>query len=675
MKQYSRKIFVLALTLVFVLGVVNLAYGATVRGTVFTDISGHAYEEALKFLGAFGIFTGPEGIGGPVYPNDTLTRAEFCKVVVHMLDKQRVAQALSTYPPRFTDAVQIPIWAWGYVNTASNMGIIKGFEDGTFRANEPVTWAQALAMVIRALKLEAGVTGVWPLNYVVFAYDAELVDDLDVYANLPITRGEMAQLAYNAMHCDKKWDADANDFADEPRTPIVEDAKFGFQLVHGLVEAVDPAEDEITVDGEEYALADHVVLSGAASFDALLNVVVDLYIYDDEVRYIKAAEADVIVGLYDEIKEEDGEWFIVLTDGTEVGFDPENLPVVTVNETERDVTVAAYMYKEFEADDELTITVSEDLATYVRALRWNIAAGFLTADPEEGTEEDTWVLNVTTPGGTSYEVTVDADTTVVLNGEPAVVTDLAENDVLYIATENADPDNVALRVDAYRNVVSGAVTKIVKYDDYWDVTVEKADGTEVQLRADVGDYHGEAFTVGDEADFFLNKLGRISYVDVVGVVTEEDIVKILSTYTVETEDETEYFVTVDQYGVTVDEEVYNVALHNYLDGQVGVIGELVVTDDAVKDFVPYIGPAVPADAPLEGTVYSVDVAAGKVVVEYVDDAGTTRYAVSSDALAVYAEDDGEIGEYIGVEGLEADDEIYFALDAEGKVIAIVKKTE
>jgi hypothetical protein len=52
-------------------------------------------------------------------------------------------------------------WAEGYINACAQLGVVKGYGDGTFQPGNPVTAAEALTMVLNALKIDAG-AGEWP---------------------------------------------------------------------------------------------------------------------------------------------------------------------------------------------------------------------------------------------------------------------------------------------------------------------------------------------------------------------------------------------------------------------------------------------------------------------------------------------------------------------------------
>jgi len=202
----AKRVLATILTLVMLMSLVSVAGAAS---GPFADVP-DTHELAAKFgvLKDLNIYVGyPDGTARPDEP---ITRAQFAAVVVRMLGPSRVAAAKSMelFAPHFADTDASWSWAWGYVNVATALGIIHGYPDGTFRPNNNVTFAEAFKMIIHALKLEAAAVGVWPTNYLMVAYDIGLDKGLDVFANLPITRGEMALAVDNALVSKAKWNAE-----------------------------------------------------------------------------------------------------------------------------------------------------------------------------------------------------------------------------------------------------------------------------------------------------------------------------------------------------------------------------------------------------------------------------------------------------------------------------------
>ena len=110
----------------------------------FTDVaSGAWYNNAVSTLTRAGILDGYED--GSFRPNASITRAEFTKIAVSFFKHVGGASANP-----FSD---VPESAWyaEFVKAAAELGLIDGYEDGTFRPNAPITRAEACTIVNRTL--------------------------------------------------------------------------------------------------------------------------------------------------------------------------------------------------------------------------------------------------------------------------------------------------------------------------------------------------------------------------------------------------------------------------------------------------------------------------------------------------------------------------------------------
>ncbi|MEW6183457.1 MAG: S-layer homology domain-containing protein [Bacillota bacterium] len=117
-----------------------------------TDVPVWAYDSIASVLGT-GLLHGYPGPGGKVafLPAKTLTRVELATVLSRAL-----AQTVGVHPvpeTNFTDRSQIPGWALESVKIATESGLIKGFQDGTFRPQNQVTRAETAVMVQRLLQI------------------------------------------------------------------------------------------------------------------------------------------------------------------------------------------------------------------------------------------------------------------------------------------------------------------------------------------------------------------------------------------------------------------------------------------------------------------------------------------------------------------------------------------
>ncbi|PQP85535.1 S-layer homology domain-containing protein [Paenibacillus sp. AR247] len=117
-----------------------------VTGVSFSDISGHWAEDSIKKAVSAGIVKGyPDGM---FKPDNAVTRAEFVVMLMNALKMQEAGAELN-----FSDAAEIRAWAQKAVSQALLLGIVNGYEDGTFGPNGSITRAEIAMMIAKILKL------------------------------------------------------------------------------------------------------------------------------------------------------------------------------------------------------------------------------------------------------------------------------------------------------------------------------------------------------------------------------------------------------------------------------------------------------------------------------------------------------------------------------------------
>jgi eukaryotic-like serine/threonine-protein kinase len=111
--------------------------------TNLTDITGHKLGAEITKAVTLGIVFGyPDG---SFRPDGNVTRAEFTSMLVRGLNPEAEGAPLT-----FKDKGTIGAWAVKAVQQAVELGIIHGYENGTFRPNANITHAEMISMVIRA---------------------------------------------------------------------------------------------------------------------------------------------------------------------------------------------------------------------------------------------------------------------------------------------------------------------------------------------------------------------------------------------------------------------------------------------------------------------------------------------------------------------------------------------
>ena len=119
------------------------------KGERFSD----TFEESAAKVRSLGIMVGK---GDNTFsPDDYTTREEIAKIIISFSDACAVSPA-SLNEERsflFADDVDISDWAKPYVYTANKIGVIKGYENGTFLPKKKVTAEEAVALITRAVSL------------------------------------------------------------------------------------------------------------------------------------------------------------------------------------------------------------------------------------------------------------------------------------------------------------------------------------------------------------------------------------------------------------------------------------------------------------------------------------------------------------------------------------------
>ena len=131
----------------------------------YTDVkAGDWFNNAVSTLSRMGILGGYAD--GTFRPNASITRAEFAKIAVSFFKYKDIAAENI-----FAD-VAPGSWYESFIAAAAEIGLIEGYEDGTFRPNSSITRAEACTIINRTLNrapekdhlLPEAEMNVWPDN-------------------------------------------------------------------------------------------------------------------------------------------------------------------------------------------------------------------------------------------------------------------------------------------------------------------------------------------------------------------------------------------------------------------------------------------------------------------------------------------------------------------------------
>ena len=139
MKRVKR---LLALVLVLAMAM-SLMPGALAAGSPYTDVpAGHWAEDYIADVTEQGLM---DGVGdGRFSPSGAMDRAMFVVVLARMAG----AETDNTAATGFSDVAENQYYT-GAVAWASGLGIVRGYENGTFGPKRPVTREQAATFLVR----------------------------------------------------------------------------------------------------------------------------------------------------------------------------------------------------------------------------------------------------------------------------------------------------------------------------------------------------------------------------------------------------------------------------------------------------------------------------------------------------------------------------------------------
>ena len=196
MNRFAKNVLITMI----IISLVSMPYEPRVRaaGSSFPDIVGHWGEKYINNTFNNKIVTGyPDGTFNP---EGNITRAEMAVMVIKAMGLDSVEKP--NLDEFFTDATGS--WAAGYIKLAVDKGIIKGYGDRTFRPEDKITRAEIAVMVVKAIgfadpedkatvfKDDASIPP-WARAFVAKAYDLGIIKgykDLYFRANNNATRAE-----------------------------------------------------------------------------------------------------------------------------------------------------------------------------------------------------------------------------------------------------------------------------------------------------------------------------------------------------------------------------------------------------------------------------------------------------------------------------------------------------
>ncbi len=502
----AKKLTSFILSLVMLLGL-----GATSFAFVASDAQDSVYKEAIELLGALEIMVGDKDTGA-FRPNDTIKRSEFAKVAVTSMGMEDIADSFN-HPTQFPDVVENH-WANGYINVAANQGIVIGDDEGNFRPDDTITYAEAVTVLVRLIghTPAAEKKGGFPTGYVTVATQTGITKNAVASNNSAVLRGMVAQLCANALTTKKM---EQTSFGSDEAYQVVDktllDDELSTEIIYDQVTAIGTSSlsgssllknNEVKIGNEVYEVADKALSSSRR----LLGFNVEAYVKENE-------DGDKTLIL---AREQKGK-------NSSVKINSQNIEAVT-----NDSKVVVEYWKNKETDRKTEEAEISSEAKYLyngQAISFNIdeltpSAGSLTLldlnrddvydvvfieEYENYVVEEVIVSSnrITDKYGKTSLVLDSEDETVKFvitrAGQEIKISDLNEWDVLSVAKSK---DSSIVIVEVTSEKVTGKITE--KNGDKFVIN-----GKEYGVATN----YPEEVKLNDEGTFYLDKDGNIAAVD------------------------------------------------------------------------------------------------------------------------------------------------------------------
>jgi hypothetical protein len=462
--------------------------------TPFTDVKDDAsYASAVARLVALDI---TKGVGdGKFGVDQPVTRAQMVTFVNRMLGYEGLAEMAKAEKSVFKDVPQNH-WAVGHINLAYQMGIAKGVGDGKFDPNGQLTYAQALAFVLRALGYH---DLSWPYGVLAKAQDIGLTAGINLAYNQVMLRGDLALVLDRALNTpmvkyvdgkETQGDKLISKVANVTKYLVVATPDVDSNVAAGKVQVKGIKE----VKDGVITFADATTINaGNIDFNKYLGKVVEVYTVKSTgepvfVDVTATPEKSFTAKGFEVVNN------VVYNDNKKVVEIPSPTDVTVIYNGGK--TTLDQVLAKAKVEDGASVTIlAPDNKTYNYMIvndSFKYQNVRVTADVKAGDK----FINA----NSSLRIAGDPVKTVIVKGSVDKVTDIKANDIIYYGT-TVDGSKVTILV--VRDKVEGKVTTVI--DDGAKVVINDKTYTVK------GYAENKTPAVGDEGVFVLDKDGNIVY--------------------------------------------------------------------------------------------------------------------------------------------------------------------
>ncbi len=478
-------------------------------------------------------------------PSKSLTRAEAAAIIVRMKGISESAVKTAAGTTLFAD-VAASHWASGYVNQASNLGIVKGVSATEFAPDREVTIAEFVTMAIRALGAGTMVDaeGTWPANYVNFANEEGILDDVNAIYTATATRMNAATIVANTLEANMWAKVAATTkseitYAETDKT-ILEDVLNIEVYKDGKISDVNATDRKLTwksteVDKEGNSV--YTLINKSASKNVALATLKAAVSYDvwfdakakEVVVVVETDDSKTSTVAFTAIKEIDADFIKVVVDGSETKFkyhynNAATPAIDTVwylngdEDTDAKATIAAYDAKNLDATFG-TIVLKDGKAFAVYANKY-LAIGQVDNISESRVKFAKLAKHDAIYGDLEDSFKFDDEDVVLYitkDNKEITLEDLEEDDVVLIY-EDTDEDDDTFYMNVVTKTAEGTV-KAVSANSYINI-----DGTKYSLTSGMKTI---VPSPKDEVILYLNENDKVIAYDSVESTSDYALVKAL----------------------------------------------------------------------------------------------------------------------------------------------------
>ena len=495
----------------------TIGFGATSFAALPSDATDSKYKDAIEVLGALDIMVG-DAETGAFRPNDTIKRSEFAKVAVTSMGLGSVAES-SEHATKYPDVVENH-WANGYINVATNQGIVIGDDQGNFRPDDTITYAEAATVLVRLIghTPAAEKKGGFPTGYISVASQQGITKNAVAGNDTAVQRGMVAQMTNNALTVKKM---EQTSFGGDESYEIVDKTllsdELNTQIIKGQITAVGTSgltgtstlrDDEIRIGDQVYEVENKAM----AQASRLLGFNVEAYVREDDNKDQKLVLARAEKNKNASIK--------IAVDDIDTITEGEMLKIEYWNDKENDTKTQS-----------INVSNSAKYLFNGKAISFNVselkpASGSLTVLDHDRDDVYDVVFIESYENYVVDEVITSSNRITDKYGKSSLVLDPENKDVKFVLTRGGQ--EIAIKDLKEWDVLSVATSK--------DKSIVIVEATTESVTGRVEEQHGDKFVIGgkeykvaanypneihlnDEGTFYLDKDQNIAAVDATSVLS------------------------------------------------------------------------------------------------------------------------------------------------------------